>query len=65
MAIEAVGGVYKVYAQDRIQVPHGRGGRVGRGGLQGVSQGQGSTAFRGADLVDIPFHRGLSQFSPK
>ena len=33
-----------------IPVPHGRGGRVGQGGLQGVSQGQGSTALCGADI---------------
>ena len=34
-------------------VPHGRG-RVARGGLQGSSQGQGSTAFCGADNVVSP-----------
>ena len=41
-----------------IPVPHGRGGRGGQAGLQGVSQGQGPTTFRGADLVDIPVPRG-------
>ena len=34
-------------------VPHGRG-RGARGGLQGSSQGQGSTAVCGADEVDTP-----------
>ena len=46
-----------VEQNDDIPLPHGRGGRVGHGGLQGVSQGQGSTAFRGTDLVDIPVPR--------
>ena len=41
-----------------IPVPHDRGGRAGRGGLQGLSQGQDSTAFGGAQLVDIPVPRG-------
>ena len=40
-----------------IPVPHSRGGRGGHGGLQGVSQGQGSTALCGADHVDIPVPR--------
>ena len=40
-----------------ISVPHGRG-RAGQAGLQGFSQGQGSSAWRGADLVDIPVPRG-------
>ena len=45
-------------------VPQGRGGRGGHGGLQGVSQGQGSTALRGADPVDFPVPRsgGLQGF---
>ena len=34
-------------------VPHGRGGGA-RGGLQGLSQGQGSTAVSGADHVNTP-----------
>ena len=34
-----------------------RGGRA-RGGLHGLSQGQGSTALCGADHVDIPFPHG-------
>ena len=38
-----------------IPVPHGRAGQAG---LQGFSQGQGSAAFSGADLVDIPVPRG-------
>ena len=58
------------YAQDRVQQHvqwsrsltlqflKSRGGRAGHGGLQGVPQGQGSTAFRGADFVDIPVPRG-------
>ena len=37
-----------------IPVPHGRAGQAG---LQGFSQGQGSAAFSGADLVDIPVPR--------
>ena len=38
----------------------------GHGGLQSVSQGQGSTAFSGTDLVDIPapHGRGLQGFLP-
>ena len=36
-----------------IAVPHGRGGGA-RGGLQGLSQGQGSTAVSGADHVNTP-----------
>ena len=48
-------------------VPQSRGGRAGHGGLQGVSQGQGSTALGGADLVDIPVPRsgGLQGFLPR
>ena len=47
-----------------IPVPQGRGSRGGHGGLQGVSQGQGSTALCGADPVDIPVPRsgGLQGF---
>ena len=41
-----------------IPIPHGRGGWVGHGGLQGFSQGQGSTAIRGADHVDTPVPQG-------
>ena len=41
-----------------IPVPHGRGGRVRRGGLQGLNQGHHSTAFGGAEHVDIPVPRG-------
>ena len=41
-----------------IPVPHDRGGRGGGGGLQGFSQGQGATAFRGAEFVDIPVPQG-------
>ena len=37
--------------------PHGRGGGA-RGGLQGLSQGQGSTAFCGADNVVSPAPHG-------
>ena len=37
-----------------IPVPQGRGSRVGVRGPQGFSQGQDSTAFVGADRVDIP-----------
>ena len=50
-----------------IPVPQGRGGRGGFGGLQGVSQGQGSTAFSGADHVDFPVPRceGLQGFLPR
>ena len=40
-----------------IPVPHDRGGRGGGGSLQGFSQGQGSTAFSGAEFVDIPVPR--------
>ena len=47
-----------------IPVPHGRGGRVGQGGFQGFSPGQGSTAFSGADLVDIPVPRGGGLHGP-
>ena len=42
-----------------IPVPQGRGGRGGYGGLQGVSQGQGSTALCGADPVDFSVPRLL------
>ena len=45
-----------------IPVPHGHGGRVGHGGLQGFSQGQGSTVFHGADHVDTPVPRGRGSF---
>ena len=38
-------------------VPHGRGGGA-RGGLQGLSQGQGSTAVCGAEHVDTPVPHG-------
>ena len=50
-----------------ISVPQGRVGRGGHGGLQGVSQGQGSTALGGADPVDIPVPRsgGLQGFLPR
>ena len=41
-----------------IPVPHDRGGRGGGGGLQGFSRGQGSSAFRGAEFVDIPVPPG-------
>ena len=41
-----------------IPVPHDRGGRGGGGGLQGFSQRQGATAFRGAEFVDIPVPQG-------
>ena len=41
-----------------LPVPRGRGGRVGHGGVQGFSLGQGSTAFRGADHVDTPVPQG-------
>ena len=37
-----------------IPVPHGHGGRAGRGGLQVFSQGQNSAAFSGVEHVDIP-----------
>ena len=49
-----------------IPVPQGRVGRGGFGGLQGVSQRQGSTAFSGAHHVDIPVPhgRGLQGFLP-
>ena len=49
-----------------IPVLQGRGGRGSIGGLQGVSQRQGSTAFSGADHVDIPVPhgRGLQGFLP-
>ena len=40
-----------------IPVP-GRAGGGERGGLQGFSQGQGSTAFYGADHADFPFPHG-------
>ena len=45
-----------------VPVPHGRSGRVGHGGLQGFSQGQGSAAFRGADHVDTPVPQGRGGF---
>ena len=41
-----------------IPVPHDRGDRGGGGGLQGFSRGQGTTAFRGAEFVDIPVSQG-------
>ena len=41
-----------------IAVPHGRGGRGGGRGLQGLRPGQNSTAFGGADRVEIPVPRG-------
>ena len=58
--------LFKSYALDRIQ-HHGRGGRAGRGGIQGFSQGLDSTAFGGADLVDTPVPRGggLHGFRPR
>ena len=37
-----------------IPVPHDRSGRGGGGGLQGFSQGQGSTACSGPEFSDIP-----------
>ena len=47
-------------AEQLIDFPvlHDRGGRGGGGGLQGFSQGQASTAFRGAEFVDIPVPPG-------
>ena len=41
-----------------IPVPHDRSGRGGGGSLQGFSQGQGTTAFSGAEFVDIPVPQG-------
>ena len=41
-----------------IPVPHGRGGRAGRGGLQGARPGQNSTACFGAEHVEIPVPQG-------
>ena len=41
-----------------IPVPHDHGGRGGGGGLQIFSQGQGTTACRGAEFVDIPVPQG-------
>ena len=41
-----------------IPVPQGRVGRGGHGGLQGVSQRQGSPTFRGAEFVGIPVPPG-------
>ena len=41
-----------------IPVPHDPGGRGGGGGLQIFSQGQGTTACRGAEFVDIPVPQG-------
>ena len=37
-----------------IPVPHGHGGRAGRGGLQGARPGQNSAAVCGAERVDVP-----------
>ena len=54
-----------------IPVPHDRCGRGGGGGLQGFSPGQGSTAYSGADFVDIPVpgrggrNVGLQGFPPR
>ena len=50
-----------------IPVPQSRGGRGGHGAFQGVSQGKGSTALGGADLVDIPVpcSGGLQGFLPR
>ena len=50
-----------------IPVPHSRGGRAGHGGLQGVSQGRGSTARVVEQTVDIPVPRsgGLQGFLPR
>ena len=39
-------------------VPHGRRGRARRGGLQGARPGQNSTAFYGAEHVDVPVPQG-------
>ena len=45
--------------EQTIDIPvHDRGGRGGGGGLQGFSQGQASSAFRGAEFVDIPVPPG-------
>ena len=41
-----------------IPVPHDCSGRGGGGSLQGFSQGQGTTAFSGAEFVDIPVPQG-------
>ena len=41
-----------------IPVPHDHGGQGGGGGLQIFSQGQGTTAVFGADLVDNPVPHG-------
>ena len=54
-----------------IPVPHDRSDRGGGGGLQGFSPGQGSTAYSGADFVDIPVpgrggrNVGLQGFPPR
>ena len=47
-----------------IPVPQGRVARGGLGGIEGVSQRQGSTALCGADPVDIPRSGGLQGFFP-
>ena len=60
---EVLGEVFKASPKDRAHqrfdtpVPHGRGGGP-RGGLQGLSQGQGSSAVCGAENVDIPVPHG-------
>ena len=41
-----------------IPVPHGRGGRTGRRGLQGARPGQNSAAKNGAEHVEIPVPQG-------
>ena len=46
-----------VEQNEDIPVPHGRGGLVGRRGLQGLRSGQNSTAFGRADHVDVPVPR--------
>ena len=46
-----------VEQNEDIPVPRGRGGLVGRRGLQGFSQGQNSAAFLQAEHVDIPVPR--------
>ena len=46
-----------------LPVPPGRGGGVGRGGLQGFSQRQNSTPDL-EQLVDIPARVGLHRFLP-
>ena len=51
---------YSLVAEQNVDIPvsQGRCGRAGRGGLQGLSQGQNSRAFGAAEHVDIPVPRG-------